>query len=129
MINNCINNCIFKYIGTDSMKSDVDVNIISKISGQVIHDIIDEHYKNYKNNLDDMFQTNIYGTVFRNTLDSCMIDNSNLKHSCTPRYAASYKQRLWSTMRIVMNAHYFDYLRSEFPNYCLRIYHEIRLYE
>jgi hypothetical protein len=107
-------NCIYKIIGTPaiSVESDMDFDlsvIENNDIGQVINNITDEHHKYFNKELDELFDTNLYGSVFiydENTHNKLSLDLIE-------------KQNVWSWIRSVetLNNDIEPYLLKEFKKY------------
>lgn len=97
--------CYIKYVGSDTPKSDIDININCPNVQEVVAGIMDEHYANYSDSLEDMFDTNIYGSMIRHFGENCS-QVKTLQTACHPDYYPLYSQRIWSFLRVVevMNA-------------------------
>ena len=91
--------CFVKYIGSDTPKSDIDINLNCPTVQQVVEDIMNEHYDNYKDSLEDMFDTNIYGSMIRHFGEDCS-EVKTLQTVCHPDYYPLYSQRIWSFLRV-----------------------------
>ena len=63
--------CFAQYIGSDTPKSDVDIDIMCPTVETVIADIYKEHKSHFKDSLEEMFDTNLYGAVFRALRKEC----------------------------------------------------------
>ena len=96
--------CQTKIIGSRSPKSNVDINMTCpKHMEQVLHGIFDEHQKNFPGvSLEELFDTNIYGSVFHFLDERCDADQlQDMTQTCYPRYEPGVRQRMWSFTRIV----------------------------
>jgi hypothetical protein len=93
--------CHTQVVGSRSAKSNVDINMICpKHMEEVLHGIYQEHDKHFPSiSLEELFDTNIYGSVFHFLDDRC--DAREMTLECYPRYEMGYRQRMWSFLRIV----------------------------
>ncbi len=93
--------CHTQVVGSRSPKSNVDINMICpKHMEQVLHGIYQEHEQHFPGiSMEDLFDTNIYGSVFHFLDDRC--DARQMTLQCYPRYEMGYRQRTWSFLRIV----------------------------
>jgi hypothetical protein len=67
---------------------------------EVLHGIFQEHEQHFPGiSLEELFDTNIYGSVFHFLDDRC--DAREMTLECYPRYEMGYRQRMWSFLRIV----------------------------
>ena len=87
--------CYSKYIGSDTPKSDIDINLNCPLVQEIVADIMCEHHRQYHDSLEDMFDTNIYGTMLRQFGKECA-EIKSLQTACHPAYYALYSQRVWS---------------------------------
>lgn len=92
-------NCYSKFVGSNTPKSDIDVNISCPIVEKVIHDIHEDHAQHFNDTLDVMFDTNLYGSVFRYFQKECY-HATNVPNLCYPKHKSNYDQRVWSFLRI-----------------------------
>jgi hypothetical protein len=94
--------CHTEIIGSRSPKSNIDINMTCpQHMEQVIHNIFAEHAQAYPNaSLEDVFDTNIYASVFRYIDERCP-ESQVSPTSCYPRYKLGYRQRMWSFLRVV----------------------------
>lgn len=89
--------CSYKVIGTPaiSVESDMDFDIIGKNNnidiGMILENISNEHHKYFALELDELFDTNLYGSVFVFNPDS----HNNPSHSFIEQ------QNIWSWIRAV----------------------------
>lgn len=91
--------CFSKFVGSDTPKSDIDVNFLCPNVEKVIHNILEDHAKTFKDPLDLLFDTNLYGSVFRYFDKNCA-HTSTIADICYPKHSSNYKQRVWSFLRI-----------------------------
>lgn len=94
--------CYAKFVGSDTPKSDIDINFSCPNAEKVLSNIYKDHAKHYNDSLDEMFDTNLYGSVFRFLTKECSVD-SNLSSICYPKHSSDYNQRIWSFLRIAQN--------------------------
>ena len=94
-------NCFYTFIGSNSIFSDIDINISGEDSVYIIKSIYKEHGKNFDKSLEVLFDVNIYGTIFHylDKIRDCI--NNPSKDECFPKVVANYQQRCWSFSRIV----------------------------
>lgn len=85
--------CVYRKIGSNSPKSDIDINMRAPHIEKIITDIIKEHNSNFADTLEDMFDTNLYGITIRYL-------NCSNSPECYPNYTSTIKQRTWSFLRI-----------------------------
>jgi hypothetical protein len=92
-------NCKTQIIGSKSPKSDIDMNMTCP---QHIEDVLvaikEDHHSKYKRSMEEMFDFNVYASVFHYLKDRCNVDRVA---SCYPRYELGMRQRMWSFLRIV----------------------------
>ena len=95
------NNCFYTFIGSNSIFSDIDINISGEDSAHIIKLIYNEHNKNFDKSLEVLFDINIYGTIFHylDKIHNCIYNP--IKDECFPKVIANYRQRCWSFSRIV----------------------------
>ena len=99
----CVEDCYYYFIGSDSVYSDIDVSISSVNAVEVLAKIYKEHSLIYKNSLDKMFDINIYASVLYYLNKKCLgLKYDNMPEDCFPKYEASYRQRCYSFVKIVM---------------------------
>ena len=93
--------CHTRIIGSRSPKSDMDINMTCpKHMEEVLHGIFKEHHARFPGiSLEDLFDVNIYGSVFHYLDDRC--DTRQMTLACYPRYEMGYRQRMWSFLRII----------------------------
>jgi hypothetical protein len=91
--------CYITYIGSDTPKSDIDINLNCPTVQQVVASIMEEHYEKYNDSLEDMFDTNIYGSMIRQFGQDCS-EVRTLQTFCHPDYFPLYSQRVWSFFRV-----------------------------
>lgn len=77
---------IFKRIGSKAQKSDIDYNIESQYSYEIIKRIMNIHQKYFKDNLSDIFDLNFYGSIINYEFTNPVED---------------YRQTIWSYLRFV----------------------------
>lgn len=96
--------CYSKFIGSDTPKSDIDINFFGLSIEKAIHDMIEDHSKTFKDPLDAMFDTNLYGSVFRYFMKSCT-RSTKVAGECYPKHISTYNQRIWSFIRLAQTLH------------------------
>jgi hypothetical protein len=94
--------CKTQVIGSRSPKSNIDINMMCPNPNHmetVLNGILIEFNKAFPNaSMEDVFDLNIYGSVFRYLDTRCNIAEAS---TCYPRYEMGYRQRMWSFLRIV----------------------------
>ncbi len=91
--------CKTRVIGSQSPKSDIDINMTCpKHIEDVLVAIKSDHDSRFKRSMEDMFDFNVYASVFRYLKDKCEIDRVA---ACYPRFKLGMRQRMWSFLRIV----------------------------
>lgn len=93
--------CFASYVGSNTSKSDIDINLSCPTVEDVIHNILRDHLQRFEDGLDTMFDSNLYGSVFHYLTKTCNIDSIHRMKSCYPRHKSTYKQRVWSFLRFV----------------------------
>ncbi len=91
--------CKTHVIGSQSPKSDIDINVTCpKHIEDVLVAIKADHDAKFKRSMEEMFDFNVYASVFRYLRDKCEIDRVA---ACYPKYELGMRQRMWSFLRIV----------------------------
>jgi hypothetical protein len=97
--------CTTDVIGSTSPSSDIDINMTSPAHFEDVYTkILREHRARFPHDsLEDMFDVNIYGSVFHFLDARCQEDGDARRRveACYPMYEPSYRQRMWSFLRIV----------------------------
>lgn len=91
--------CKAHVIGSRSPKSDIDINMTCP---QHIEDVLvaikAAHEARYKRSMEEMFDFNVYASVFHYLKDKCNVDRVA---ACYPKYELGMRQHMWSFLRIV----------------------------
>lgn len=77
---------VFKRVGSRAQKSDIDYNIESLRSYEIIKRIMNIHYKHFQDDIADVFDLNFYGSIINYEINNPPKD---------------YRQTIWSYLRFV----------------------------
>jgi hypothetical protein len=66
--------------------------------------MMEDHTKTFKDPLDAMFDTNLYGSVFRYFKKGCT-HSTKVTDVCYPKHTSTYDQRVWSFIRLAQALH------------------------
>lgn len=93
--------CDTRIIGSKSPKSDVDINLYCETNLDAVYRAIhDDHARRYPGqSLSDLFDTNIYSTIYHYINPTCDTTHEILL-ACYPRRVSNVEQRRWSFVRI-----------------------------
>jgi hypothetical protein len=96
--------CHTTIVGSRSPKSNIDINMTCpQHMEEVLHAIFREHKNTFPDaSMEEMFDTNIYGSVFQYLDDRrCKDIISASIQKCYPRFDVGYRQHMWGFLRIV----------------------------
>lgn len=99
----CNTECTYRKIGSDSPKSDIDLNMSAPDVEKRILNMIDEHNSIFSDSLESMFDTNLYGITMKSALSVPEHDSSN------------ERQLIWSFVRIAEVVQKHPHLADTIP--------------
>jgi hypothetical protein len=117
--------CKYQRIGKTTPLSNVDINLEKFYSKhaifkydihEIIRNIITHHHKYFKNDLETLFDVNIYGAVLK------LFDKKS-KSFYIPEYVTNHEQRCWACLRLVkigIEYNILDKIEESFKTECYK---------
>ncbi len=107
---------IFKRIGSRAQKSDIDYNIESLQSYEIIKRIMNKHTQHFNDNIGDVFDLNFYGSIINYEFSNPTED---------------YRQTIWSYLRFVeiiesLSKEKQQFVYNNLPNRDKKLYNDTK---